>query len=100
MKIGVVYPQTELNGDPAAVRRIGLAVEELGYDHIVAYDHVVGALHAAVTRRRVAATPWVAVAFVAIQIMWSAGFLASLVTPDLKVQGSIGGSQGSGRDER
>ena len=67
---------------------------------IYVFAIVVGALHAAVTRRRVAATPWVAVAFVAIQIMWSAGFLASLVTPDLKVQGSIGGSQGSGRDER
>jgi hypothetical protein len=30
MYIGVVYPQTELRGDPNAVRRIGLAVEELG----------------------------------------------------------------------
>ena len=32
MEIGVVYPQTELNGDPEAVRAIGLATEELGYD--------------------------------------------------------------------
>ncbi len=45
MKINAVYPQTELRGDPEAVRRIGLAVEELGYDGLVAYDHVVGALH-------------------------------------------------------
>ncbi len=45
MKIGVVYPQTELRGDPEAVRRIGLATEELGYDHLLAYDHVVGAAH-------------------------------------------------------
>lgn len=45
MKIGVIYPQTELQGDPAAVRAIGLAVEELGFDHLVAYDHVVGAHH-------------------------------------------------------
>src|SRR6476660_2025253 len=29
MQIGVVYPQTELRGDPAAVRGIGLAVERL-----------------------------------------------------------------------
>ncbi|MBW8753950.1 MAG: LLM class F420-dependent oxidoreductase [Sphingomonadales bacterium] len=45
MKIGVIYPQTELQGDPAAVRRIGLAVEELGFDHLLAYDHVLGAHH-------------------------------------------------------
>ena len=30
MEIGVVYPQTELNGAPEAVRAIGLATEELG----------------------------------------------------------------------
>ena len=46
MKIGVVYPQIELKGDPEAVRRIGLATEELGYDHLLAYDHVLGATHA------------------------------------------------------
>ena len=45
MKIGVIYPQTELKGDPAAVRRIGLAAEELGYDHLLTYDHVLGATH-------------------------------------------------------
>jgi probable F420-dependent oxidoreductase len=46
MQIGVVYPQTELGGDPAAVGRIGRAVEELGFDHLLAYDHVLGAVHA------------------------------------------------------
>jgi len=45
MKIGVIYPQVELGGDPDAVRRFGLAAEELGYDHLLAYDHVVGASH-------------------------------------------------------
>jgi alkanesulfonate monooxygenase SsuD/methylene tetrahydromethanopterin reductase-like flavin-dependent oxidoreductase (luciferase family) len=45
MKIGVIYPQIELKGDPAAVQRIGLAVEQLGYDHLLAYDHVLGATH-------------------------------------------------------
>jgi probable F420-dependent oxidoreductase len=45
MKLGVVYPQTELKGDPKAFRRIGLAAEELGYDHFLIYDHVVGAVH-------------------------------------------------------
>jgi probable F420-dependent oxidoreductase len=45
MQIGVVYPQIELGGDPAAVRRIGRATEELGFDHLLAYDHVLGAVH-------------------------------------------------------
>ena len=45
MKIGVVYPQTELEGDPTAVKEIGLATEDLGYDHLLVYDHVVGAIH-------------------------------------------------------
>ncbi len=45
MKLGVVYPQTELKGDPRAVHDFGLAAEELGYDHILTFDHVVGASH-------------------------------------------------------
>lgn len=50
MDIGIVYPQTELRGDPDAVRRIGTAVERLGFDHLLAYDHVLGAVHADRTR--------------------------------------------------
>ncbi|MDQ1435110.1 MAG: hypothetical protein QOF59_1926, partial [Actinomycetota bacterium] len=46
MQIGVVYPQIELRGDPDAVRRIGRAVEDLGFAHLLAYDHVLGAVHA------------------------------------------------------
>jgi probable F420-dependent oxidoreductase len=46
MQIGAVYPQTELRGDPTAVGRIGRAVEDLGFDHLLAYDHVLGAVHA------------------------------------------------------
>jgi probable F420-dependent oxidoreductase len=45
MQIGAVYPQNELRGDPTAVRRIGTAVEDLGFDHLLAYDHVLGAVH-------------------------------------------------------
>jgi probable F420-dependent oxidoreductase len=45
MKVGIVYPQTELGGNPDAVRRVGLATEELGFDHLLLYDHVVGAVH-------------------------------------------------------
>jgi probable F420-dependent oxidoreductase len=43
MRVGVVYPQTELGGDAGAVRAYGRRVEELGYTHVPAYDHVVGA---------------------------------------------------------
>jgi probable F420-dependent oxidoreductase len=46
VQIGVVYPQIELRGDPDAVRRIGTAVEDLGFSHLLAYDHVLGAVHA------------------------------------------------------
>jgi probable F420-dependent oxidoreductase len=43
MRIGVVFPQTEIGGDVGAVRSYGQRVEELGYRHVLAYDHVVGA---------------------------------------------------------
>src|ERR1700729_2966136 len=43
MRIGVVFPQTELGGDVGAVRPYGERVDELGYTHLLAYDHVVGA---------------------------------------------------------
>lgn len=46
MQVGVVYPQTELRGDPTALRRFGTAVERLGFAHLLAYDHVLGAVHA------------------------------------------------------
>jgi probable F420-dependent oxidoreductase len=43
MQIGVVFPQTELGGDVSAVRDYAQGVEDLGYAHLLAYDHVVGA---------------------------------------------------------
>jgi len=43
MHIGVVFPQTEIGGDVGAVRAYALRVAELGYHHVHAYDHVVGA---------------------------------------------------------
>jgi len=46
MQIGVVYPQSELGGDPGAVRQFGKAIEDLGFDYLLAYDHVLGALTA------------------------------------------------------
>jgi probable F420-dependent oxidoreductase len=43
VRIGVVFPQTELGGDVGAVRAYGQGVEALGYRHLLAYDHVLGA---------------------------------------------------------
>jgi len=45
MRLGITFPQDELSGDPTALRRFAVAAEELGYDHVLLYDHVVGALH-------------------------------------------------------
>jgi len=42
VEIGVIFPQTEVGSDPAAVRSIGQAADELGYRHLAAYDHVLG----------------------------------------------------------
>jgi probable F420-dependent oxidoreductase len=39
----VVFPHNALSGDPGAIRAHAQAVEGCGYDHYVAYDHVVGA---------------------------------------------------------
>jgi hypothetical protein len=46
MKAGVVYPQIELGGDTGSVKAFAQAAEDLGYDHIVIYDYVLGAVHA------------------------------------------------------
>jgi probable F420-dependent oxidoreductase len=43
MRIGVVFPQTELGGDAGAVRAYAQRAEELGFTHLLAYDHVAGA---------------------------------------------------------
>ena len=43
MRIGVTFPQTEIGTDPAAVRDFAQAAEDLGYDHIACFDHVLGA---------------------------------------------------------
>lgn len=43
MRIGVTFPQNEITADPVAVRDYAQAAEGLGYTHLLAYDHVVGA---------------------------------------------------------
>ncbi|MDH4145235.1 MAG: LLM class F420-dependent oxidoreductase [Acidimicrobiia bacterium] len=46
MDFGVVFPTTEIGDDPAAIRDYAQAAEDLGYRYVVAYDHVLGAVHA------------------------------------------------------
>jgi probable F420-dependent oxidoreductase len=43
MQIGVTFPQTEIGSDPAGIRDYAQAAEALGYSHLVAFDHVLGA---------------------------------------------------------
>ncbi len=43
MRVGVTFPQSEITADVGAVRAYTEAAEELGYAHLLAYDHVVGA---------------------------------------------------------
>jgi probable F420-dependent oxidoreductase len=43
VKLGVVFPQTEIGEDPAGVRAFAEGVQELGFGHLMAYDHVLGA---------------------------------------------------------
>ena len=45
MEIGAAYPQIELGGDPKALDRFGRFVEDIGYGHLLMYDHVIGASH-------------------------------------------------------
>ncbi len=43
MEVGVIFPQTEIEEDPGAIRDFAQAAEDLGYDHIFIADHVLGA---------------------------------------------------------
>ncbi len=43
MNLGVVFPQTEYGNDPAAIRDYAQTAEGLGFTHLIAYDHVLGA---------------------------------------------------------
>ena len=43
VNIGVVFPQTEIGADRGAVRAYSQRAEELGFTHLLAYDHVLGA---------------------------------------------------------
>lgn len=42
MKVGIIFPQTEYGSDPGAVREFAQTAEDLGFSHILTYEHVLG----------------------------------------------------------
>lgn len=46
MRYGAVFPTVEIGKDPGAIRAWTQAVVDMGFERIVAYDHVLGAVHA------------------------------------------------------
>ncbi|MFQ5921478.1 MAG: LLM class F420-dependent oxidoreductase [Anaerolineales bacterium] len=42
MEVGILFPQTEYGSDPGAVREFAQTAEELGFSHILTYEHVLG----------------------------------------------------------
>ena len=43
MKLGVVFPTNEIGTDPGGIRAYAQAVQDLGYEYLLAFDHVPGA---------------------------------------------------------
>jgi probable F420-dependent oxidoreductase len=43
MQVGVVFPQTEFGCEPSAVKDYAQTAEALGFSHVLAYDHILGA---------------------------------------------------------
>jgi probable F420-dependent oxidoreductase len=43
MRVGAVFPQLEIGPEPDPIARYARTVEALGYDHLVIFDHVLGA---------------------------------------------------------
>ncbi len=45
LRIGAIFPTTEIGTEPAVIRDWAQTAEGLGYTHVVIYDHVLGAEH-------------------------------------------------------
>ena len=43
MRLGVIFPQTEIGPDAGAVRAYATGIEAMGYTYLQVYDHVLGA---------------------------------------------------------
>ena len=42
MKLGMVFPQADIGTDPAVIGAFARAVEDAGFDYLLAYDHITG----------------------------------------------------------
>jgi probable F420-dependent oxidoreductase len=42
MRFGAVFPNNAVGTDPGAIREFAQSIEDLGFDHLTAYDHVLG----------------------------------------------------------
>lgn len=42
MDVGIIFPQTEIGTDPDLLARYARRVEAAGFEHLLAYDHVLG----------------------------------------------------------
>lgn len=45
MRLGAVFPTHHVGNDRGAVRALAQGIEAIGFDHLVTYDHVLGAVH-------------------------------------------------------
>ncbi|MCX7863556.1 MAG: LLM class F420-dependent oxidoreductase [Novosphingobium sp.] len=43
MRFGAIFPHDTIEPDAGAIRAYAVAVEDMGFNHIMAYDHVIGA---------------------------------------------------------
>jgi probable F420-dependent oxidoreductase len=43
MQLGVTFPQLEIGSDPGIIREYAQTAQDVGYDYLLAYDHVLGA---------------------------------------------------------
>ena len=43
MDFGVVFPQTEIGSEPGPAKELIQASEQMGFEGLVVYDHVLGA---------------------------------------------------------
>jgi probable F420-dependent oxidoreductase len=81
IRLGAVFPQTEIGNDREEIARYARGVRELGYRHILAYDHVLGgsqaAHHPKLENRYNETTPF-------HEVMVLFGYLAA-VTPNLEM---------------
>jgi len=78
VKLGVIFPQVEIGNDPATIRDYAQAVEQLGYDHLLVYEHVLGASRERVESLRLRPPYTHKLSFHEPFVLF--GFLASLTT--------------------